>query len=183
MRAQFHDVSKTLQGDTVISFRVPDIDLEKIEKLKDKPLDLEIKKHSEKRSLNANAYHWKLCSMIASKLGTDKDTIHEWLIRDTNYFSIIDCREEAVDMIKSRFRYVDEIESYVIETDEGYSWYKQLRIYKGSSEYNTKEMSELVEKTVEDAKSLGIETWSDEELAYTLSMWEGDRYEGYTKNR
>ena len=174
MRAQFHDVSKTLQGDMVISFRVPDIDLEKIEKLKDKPLDLEIKKHSEKRSLNANAYHWKLCSMIASKLGTDKDIIHESLIRQTNYFSIIDCIEEAVDMMKSRFRYVDEIESYVKDTFDGYAWHKVLRIYKGSSEYNTKEMSELVEKTVEEAKSLGIDTWSDDEIEHVCSMWKGD---------
>lgn len=90
MRAQFHDVSKTLQGDTVISFRVPDIDLNKIEKLKDKPLDLEIKKHSEKRSLNANAYFWQLCDKIAKKLGSDKDTIYLRQLRSYGVFQDIE---------------------------------------------------------------------------------------------
>ena len=178
MRAQFHDVSKTLQGDMVISFRIPDIDLNKIEKLKDKPLDLEIKKHSEKRSLNANAYFWQLCDKIAKKLGSDKDTIYLRQLRSYGVFQDIEIIPEAIELFKREFRYME-----IFDDGYGVSDIATVRCYFGSSKYNTKEMSELIEGTVRDAEDLGIETLTSDEIAHMCSLWKGESNEGHTENR
>ena len=47
-------------------------------------------------------------------------------------------------------------------------WYK---CYIGSSEYNTKEMSILLEGVVQEAKNLGIKTKDDIELERMINKW------------
>lgn len=41
-----------------------------------KLLDIELKKHRKKRSLNANAYLWVLCGKLADKIGVDKESVY-----------------------------------------------------------------------------------------------------------
>ena len=50
------------------------------------------------------------------------------------------------------------------------------RIYRGSSTYDSKEMSLLIEGTVSDAKDLGIETIPPDELERMMLMW-GKKHE------
>ena len=45
--------------------------LEELNNLKGKDIDIEIKKHREKRSLDANSYCWVLCDEIAKELSKD----------------------------------------------------------------------------------------------------------------
>ena len=44
-------------------------------------LDVEIKKRRKKRSLDANAYYWKLASEVADVLHVSKPYIHNYLLR------------------------------------------------------------------------------------------------------
>ena len=44
--------------------------------------------------------------------------------------------------------------------------------YFGSSTYNTKEMSILLEEIVHQAKELGIDTMTDTEKKQLIEMWE-----------
>ena len=48
-----------------------------------------------------------------------------------------------------------------------------VRAYYGSSQYNTKQMSRLIDMVVEGAKELGIETLTPEELARIKEEWHG----------
>ena len=46
------------------------------------------------------------------------------------------------------------------------------RIYRGSSTYNTEEMSKLIDGTVMEAKQLGIETMTPDQMKRMLASWE-----------
>ena len=49
------------------------------------------------------------------------------------------------------------------------NWYK---IYKGSSNYDTNEMSKLIEGIVYEAKNLGIPTLDEYKLKQMIEEWE-----------
>ena len=46
-------------------------------------------------------------------------------------------------------------------------------LYYGSSEYDTRQMSRLINLIVEDCKIQGIETMTPDELSALLDRWEG----------
>ena len=49
--------------------------------------------------------------------------------------------------------------------------FKHYRVYKGSSEFDTREMSILIDGIVSEAQELGIQTLTPDELANLKSMW------------
>ena len=64
----------------------------------------------------------------------------------------------------------DYIKYYDIESKtDKYTWYK---IYKGSSKYDTKEMSVLLNGIVSECKEMGIPTKEDLEIEKMLEEWE-----------
>ena len=129
---------------------------------KDKTYDVEIKLHREKRSLNSNSYLWKLCTEIASVLNSDKDTIYFEMLKRYGVSDLVPIAKEVP--IADYFKYY-EIESQ----NEKWVWYK---VYKGSSRYNSKEMSVLLNGIVSECKEMGIPTKEDWEINKMIESWE-----------
>lgn len=129
---------------------------------KDKQYDVEIKIHREKRSLNANSYCWKLCTEIASSINSDKDSVYLLMLKRYGISDLVPISNQVP--IDDYIKYYD-IES---KTDK-YTWYK---IYKGSSKYDTKEMSVLLNGIVSECKEMGIPTKEDLEIEKMLEEWE-----------
>ena len=78
---EFKEAKRSLDGDLIVSFAVENEDcLEWLEKAKDKRLVIEAKRYSEKRSLNANNYFWKLCELIAQKMESTQDEVHDLML-------------------------------------------------------------------------------------------------------
>ena len=50
--------------------------------------------------------------------------------------------------------------------------YKRIVVYYGSSTYDTKQMSALIDSLVQEAQALGIETLPPAEIARLNSQWE-----------
>ena len=48
-------------------------------------------------------------------------------------------------------------------------------MFKGSSEYDTREMSIFIDGIVSEAQGLGIDTRTPEELAEMKSLWENEK--------
>ncbi len=128
----------------------------------DKKYSVEIKLYREKRSLNANNYCWKLCTEIASELNSDKDTIYLMMLKRYGISDLIPIRNDIP--VGDYFKYF-EIES----NNNKYTWYK---VYKGSSQYDTKEMSILLNGIVSECKELGIPTKEDIEIQRMINEWE-----------
>lgn len=140
---------------------------------KDRPYDLTIKEHREKRSLDANAYAWVLIGKIADALRITPKEIYRQAIQDIGgNYEVIPIKEAAAD----RFKEIWEA--------QGLGWpcmdmgkskipgYRNLRAYYGSSTYDTRQMSVLIDHIVQDCKQLGIETLTPDKLAAMMGEWD-----------
>lgn len=177
MKGEYIGASRNLEGDLIVSFAIDEIDIQKLEDLKGKELSIEVEKYRKKRSLNANAYFWQLCDKIAKKLGSDKDTIYLMLLKEAGVFEIIDVIEEAVPRIEALFRTIDIDYQYTVfglnaDGEEVPRNMVSLKCYRGSHEYNSKQMAELINNTVQQAQELGIDTMTADEIEHICSLWE-----------
>lgn len=133
---------------------------------KDTVYDVKIDKHREKRSLNANAYLWKLVTEIGNIMRLSKEEVYENMLKSYGQSIMIPLPKENNPSGYSKY-YEYECSKQLNGKDA--DWYK---IYKGSSEYDTKEMSILLEGVVQEAKNLGIKTKDDVELERLIKEWE-----------
>ena len=135
----------------------------------DKPYILTIEKQKKKRSLNANAYCWTLCQKIAERVGTTKEVVYRKNIREVGGFTMLEMQSKAVP------RFIETWQSngigwFAEQYGEKYG-FAMVAAYYGSSQYDTQEMSRLIDALVEEAKSLGIETMSPEEVERMKTSW------------
>lgn len=132
--------------------------------------DYELKKASTKRSLDANAYCWVLCSKIASAVGISKEEVYQRAIQDGDQYLMCCVTEEDYDSFVKAW------------TSKGIGWRVQIVddvglgtktvfAYYGSSVYDTRAMSRLIDSLVQEAKALGIETMPEEEVRSLLEAW------------
>lgn len=132
---------------------------------KDTVYDVKIDKHREKRSLNANAYLWKLVTEIGNILNKSKEEVYLQMLKDYGQSMLIPVPRGT---IPSRITKYYEFECSSQLNGKDADWYK---CYIGSSEYDTKEMSILLNGVVQEAKNLGIKTKDDIELERLLEEW------------
>lgn len=168
-RADFDGILRTTEGDLVLQLAIPDSEVtEGMKKLEGQRVVVDIKKFSDKRSLSANAYLWKLCTLIAEKCGSDKDSIYELMIKTYGQYTDIECEPQALEPLKRLFRHFEILREDFID----YGGKVTLRGYIGSSSYDSKEMSILINGVKQECEDLGIETWSQEEIDRLINEWE-----------
>lgn len=138
-----------------------------IDFLLDKPNEkkYEIKEHKEKRSLQANAYCWKLCTEIANVLGTTKDEVYLEELKRYGQSMLIPVAKDSKP--NGYFKYY-EFEGKRLLNGRELNFYK---VFKGSSEYDSKEMSILLDGIVQDAKELDIDTLEDIKINKLIEEW------------
>lgn len=148
------------------------------EELKDAALlDIRIKKCRRRRSLDANAYFHVLVDKLADRLGMSKPRCKNLMIGRYGQPLYIDEDETAEAVIKTNIPVAQMMENENVhcmpcgsKTEDG----KELvfyKIFRGSSTYDTKEMSLLIDGTVSECKEQGIETLTPEELERMLAKW------------
>ena len=134
---------------------------------KGKLLDIEIKPHSARRSLDANAFLWVILQKMAEVLKTSKDELYLSVLERYGVFTPIIVKPEAVERVKEEWRTCKEIGRGKIGNAEGV----QLLCYYGSSTYNTAEMSHLLDGVISEAHEIGIETPTRAEIELMKSDW------------
>ena len=58
-----------------------------------KELDIQVKEHREKRSLNANAYAWVLINEIANAMKLDKDEVYFDMLKHYGQVEVISVKD------------------------------------------------------------------------------------------
>lgn len=141
-----------------------------------KKYDIEVVRHKEKRSLDANAYCWVLLGKLASALGIPKNEIYRELIRDIgDNYEILPIRKKAIETFCTNWE--NRGLGWIAER-QGYSklkGYENVVVYYGSSVYDTRQMSRLINLLVEECKEQEIETLPPEKLAAMTERWGGVR--------
>lgn len=166
MKAKIKDLTISLSGEQNITFALQKGEdaRQLYDNLNGKDLELTVKKYHPKRSINANRYCWKLIGEIAKCLKTTNEEIYLDMLIKYGQIDTIQLKKE-IDVS----RYVDYYN--LIEADLDTNTYL---IAVGSSKYNSSEMSRLIEGIVDDAKSLGIQTETPNEIARMVSLWKGE---------
>ena len=144
-----------------------------VRKHKDRLYDLEVKEHRKKRSLDANAMAWSLINQIADVLRIPPVEVYRQAIQDiSGNNEILPIKEDAVEQFKNAWSH------------HGIGWicrdlgkskikgYRNIMVYYGSSVYDTRQMSELIDHLIQDCKALDIETKSPEEIASIMGAWQ-----------
>ena len=137
---------------------------------KDDLLRIKAVKYRQKRSLDANAYAWVLMTKIANHqdIASSKEEVYEQMLQKYGTFYedeggyITITVKKTVDMAKVSGHWKH------IKDNGNFASYLMI---KGSSEYNTAEMSRFIDRIVEEAQELGIETATPDELERMKQEW------------
>lgn len=164
MKGKLKDLTRNMDGSWNLTITVNGDCRAVWDKYREKDVDVEIKKHRDKRSLDANAYCWKLIDQIAAEMHIDKEEVYREAVRAIGGNSTIVCVQDvAVEALRAGWK------------DKGIGWQTETMpskikgctnviLYYGSSTYDTRQMSLLIDHVVQDAKALGIETLTPAEL-------------------
>ena len=137
-------------------------------------LDVEIKKHREKRSLNANAYFHVLADKLADKRNISKTHQKNDLL--TSYGQRLYLKNGDRTIIKTNIPPEDMQElaephcKFIkYSTDENdIAFYE---VWRGSHTFDSNEMSKLIEGAVAEAQGEGIDTMTPDEIARLTAIW------------
>ena len=160
---------------TKISLIIDSKDKDTINQLKnEEKLNIDLKKYRQKRSLDANGYAWVLCEKIAQEMSKDgtivsKEEIYKDAVRNFGTFIPFIVEEKAFEQFKN----IWEKQGLGYQVQETANKDKCVRVncYYGSSSYDTKEMSRLIDSLVQEAQNLNIETKTPEEINSLLGEW------------
>lgn len=126
----------------------------------------EIKEHKERRSLTANAYAWALIGKIADVLRLDKDEVYLNMLKHYGQSEIVSVLSN-ID-VRGYFKYYEPVATAVLQGKE----FTHYKIYKGSSEYDTREMAILIDGIVAEAQALDIDTLPPNEVEHLKELWQ-----------
>lgn len=174
MIGRLKDLTFGRNGEQHITVTVRTDFRESFDELKDVDIDIEIKKRRKKRSLDANAYAWVLIDKIAAAMSIEKSMVYKDAIRSIGGVSETVCvKDEAVRKLRDGWEC------------RGTGWQTEIMaskiagctnviLYYGSSTYDTKQMSLLIDQLIQEAEALGIETMSPGELKRLLGNGGGE---------
>ena len=142
------------------------------DRLKDKEISVEIKQYREKRSLNANAYFHVLVDKIAGVQGVTHTEVHNHLIAE---YGVLDDQINNIILDDNipwlRLDTIHLRPTTATRTMDNGKLYRVYLVMRGSHTYDTAEMARLIDGTVEEAKALGIETLTPDELERMKAAW------------
>jgi hypothetical protein len=154
----------------IVSFSMNEsLPVDEVNSLMGDKLNVEAKKWRKKRSLDANGYLWVLLTEIANVISSSKEEVYEEMLQKYGYLYQDEDGEYITITLKSS---VD-----VAKVDGHWKFYKSngkfnaYLMIKGTSEYDTKEMAHFLDMVIEEAKDLGIQTETPDEIAKMKALW------------
>lgn len=136
-----------------------------------------VKQVRGKRSVNANAYAWTLINRLAVKLGIGATEIYRRYIRDVGGNMVHYVVEDRAVKTLRRLWESKGVGWQAEAAPTGYEGYSDVFLYYGSSTFDTRSMSRLIDLIVQDCKANDIETLDDIELQRLIEDWEAAKSE------
>lgn len=173
MIGELKGLSKDFDGRQIISVAVQADFREEYDRLKDKPVSVEIKKASKSRSKTANDFCWAMCTDIGKAIRppVPKEEVYRTAIRDVGEYEPLPIREDAVETFIKRWATKGIGWFAEIVDDSKIKGYKLVFAYYGSSTYDTLSMSRLIDYLVNEADQLGIPIPLGKEKEEMLNAW------------
>ena len=139
-----------------------------------KRITVEVKR--ERRSNDANALAWAMCRDIAEKLAAEQAgftavDVYRKAVMECGHFTVLPIKEVALDSFKRIWR--SKGIGWLVE-DLGASklaGYVNVAAYHGSSTYDSKEMSRLIDNLVQEAQAVGVQIRPPHEIERLVENW------------
>ena len=152
-----------------ITFTVDASVVNSIDSIKDcEKLSIKAVKYRKKRSLDANALLWSCLGQIAASLQADKWDIYLQMLKRYGKYTYICVKPNMVDSVRSQWRECEVVGNVNINGTEAV----QMLCYFGSSTYNTKEFSVLLDGVISEMHEMGLEVPPSTEMKRALEEWE-----------
>ena len=165
MQGRIKDIYRGMAGGTVVTIETSASPAE-IEKLKDKPI--EIKAMRRHRTLDANALLWACIGDIAKAIMADKWDVYLTMLRRYGQYTYVCVKPDAVEMVKRQWRETEVIGDYLVNGQKAV----QMLCYYGSSTYDTKAFSALLDGVISEMVEMGLTPPDRGEMKRTLEEWE-----------
>lgn len=137
-----------------------------------KPGEYEIRPAKKRRSLDANAYAWKLINDIALAVREKPEDVYREALRSVpsicEIVCIVDAAAESMERLWLRDHIGRRVEKEKSEKTPGCTI---MHLYYGSSDFDTRQMSMLIDTLIQDAQAVGVETRTEEEIRSLLEEW------------
>lgn len=148
------------------------------DEFKDKILDLKLKVHRDKRSLDANAYYWSMLSKLADKLHQSNNATHNMLLAEYSEVEMIDGQVVEVWIKESEkaLHDVREASDHHLKPTSNLTFrdgelFRTYQLMKGSSQMDTKQMSRLINGLLDECHEVGIPTITEEEAERMIAAY------------
>lgn len=123
--------------------------------------------HKEPRSLNANGLMWHCIGQIAAKMRMDKWAVYLNMLKSYGTYTYVLCKPHAVEKMREVWRETEIVGEIDVKGEKAV----QLLCYYGSSTYNTKEFSVLLDGVIEEMKNIGLEPPTSRQMQEALLAW------------
>lgn len=172
------DARFLIDGSAEITLHAPN--LNDVKSLMDKYIDgkeydVKIVRRRARRSTDANAYCWELCGKLAEALGAiTAEEIYQECIRKYGVCTVMPMRRDDAERLCAMWDAQGIGNQHAVIGESKLDGYTNVRFFWGSSKYDTKDMSRLIDGIIEDCKELDIETLPPDEIERLKQVWGGD---------
>ena len=177
MRGRLRDLTFGAHGEQHITVTVSADFREQFDQLRNCEIDVAIKKWRAPRSKDANAYFHVLVNKIAAVVGSSDNEVKTALVikygalaQDTKGNTIGAMLPETADV--NMFYPYTRCYKHMVMDGKRFACYL---FYKRTHELNSEEMSRLIDGTISDARELGIDTDTPEQIARYKIEWSPDK--------
>lgn len=132
--------------------------------------DVEIKQHREKRSLDANSFYWVMVGNLAKAIGDTPENIYRRHICDIGNYETICMKTEAVDGF-TRCWTSNHLGRFVETKASKLPGCTTFLAYYGSSDFDRREMSMLIDNCLQDCEAAGVDTTPLDKISLLLGEW------------
>lgn len=170
-RGRLLDLAVSLDGAQRVTIEIEGDMRDTWDALHGRDVSVEVKAFHRRRSLDANAYCWVLVDKIAETIAVRKSEVYREAIREIGGVSDTVCvRDQAVERMRENWQ------------RQGLGWQAEtapsklegctnMILYYGSSVYDSRQMSQLIDVLVRECQALGIETMPPAELNALVAAW------------
>lgn len=162
-----------LTGDYLVTFSTSELPASIKDVNKQDYLSIRAVKKRKKRSLDSNAYAWALISKMADVLHSSKDEVYHEMLRLYGQYETDETGQAVLITVRSGINLDNHgicgkrVGTGILNGKE-HTCYMVMR---GSSTYDTKEMSDFIDGVVLEANELGIDTIPRVELEKMKAKW------------
>lgn len=167
---EIQSITKDWQKDKfIVSFTMNEsLPVDEVNSLMGEKLNVEAKKWRNKRSLDANAMLWACLGEIANVLRTDKWEVYLEMLKRYGKYTYICVKPNMVDAMKMQWRECEVVGEIDINGTKAI----QMLCYFGSSTYDTKEFSVLLDGVVSEMKEIGLQPPTSQEMKRVIEEME-----------